>query len=88
LQDKQARVVDVFLIFEEMNAGIIIDDRARKYNLTLQDLAQWTGLSIEEVSDEINKFVEKRRVDIFDGYIVVNNIMDIKRFVDQRSYWR
>ena len=26
--------------------------------------------------------------DIFDGYIVVNNIMDIKRFVDQRSYWR
>ena len=88
LQDKQARVVDVFLIFEEMNAGIIVDDRARKYNLTLQDLAQWTGLSIEEVSDEINKFVEKRRIDIFDGYIVVNNIMDIKRFVDQRSYWR
>ena len=47
-----------------------------------------SGLSLDEVRDEMNKFIEKRRIDVYDGYMIVNNIMDLKRFVDQKSVQR
>lgn len=88
LQDKQARIADVFLMFDEINPVSNPNERSRQFNLTMQDLAHWAGLSLDEVRDEMNKFIEKRRIDVYDGYMVVNNIMDLKRFVDQKSVQR
>ena len=88
LQDKQARIADVFLMFDEINPVSNPNERSRQFNLTMQDLAHWAGLSLDEVRDEMNKFIEKRRIDVYDGYMIVNNIMDLKRFVDQKSVQR
>ena len=88
MPDTQARIADVFLMFDEMNPTPNHADRTRKFNITVQDLSHWAGLPVETVRDELNKFVEKRRIEIYDTSIVVNNIVDMKRMVDQKSMMR
>lgn len=88
IHDLQARVADVLLMFDEMNPAPNPNERSRKFNLTIQDIAHWSGLSIDIVRDEINKFVEKRKLEVFDNSIIVTNIIDLRRLVDQKSQQR
>ena len=88
ITDPQAKIGDVFLMFDEMNPCPNPNERSRKFNLTMQDIAHWTGLSIDQVKDEMYKFVEKHKVEIFTNYVIVNNISDMKRFVDSRCQQR
>ncbi|MCI1207984.1 MAG: Crp/Fnr family transcriptional regulator [Treponema sp.] len=81
LKDLQARIADVFLMFDEMNPAANPYERQRKFNLTIADIAHWAGLSPEITHDEINKFVEKRKIEVYDNYIVVSNIADMERLV-------
>lgn len=85
IKDVQARIADVFLMFDEMNPSPNATDRQRKFNVSAGDVAHWAGLSPEATRDEINKFVEKRKIEVYDNYIVVDNIADMKRIVDTRS---
>ena len=57
----------------------------RKFNTTISDVAHWAGISVEECRDELSKFSERRKIAIYDNYIVVNNINDMRRMVD--SYY-
>jgi CRP-like cAMP-binding protein len=88
ISDPQAKIGDVFLMFDEMNPCPNPNERSRRFNLTMQDIAHWTGLSIDQVKDEMNKFVEKHKIEIYTNYIIVNNISDMKRFVDSRCQQR
>lgn len=88
LQDKQARIADVFLMFEELNPSSNPNERSRRFNLTMQDLSHWAGLPVDVVRDEMNKFIEKRKIEVFDTHMIVTNIVDLKRFVDQKSAQR
>lgn len=85
IKDLQARIADVFLMLDEMNPSKNTDNRVRRFNVTVSDLAHWAGLSQEQIRDEINKFVEKRKIDVYDSYIIVNNISDMKRIFDTKS---
>ena len=85
IKDVQARIADVFLMFDEMNPSANVNDRQRKFNVSAGDVAHWAGLSPEATRDEINKFVEKRKIEVYDNYIIVDNIADMKRIVDTRS---
>ena len=85
IKDVQARIADVFLMFDEMNPSVNANDRQRKFNVSAADVAHWAGLSPEAMRDEINKFVEKRKIEVYDNYIIVDNIADMKRIVDTRS---
>ena len=85
IKDVQARIADVFLMFDEMNPSPNAPDRQRKFNVSAGDVTHWAGLSPEATRDEINKFVEKRKIEVYDNYIVVDNIADMKRIVDTRS---
>ena len=85
IKDVQARIADVFLMFDEMNPSANVNDRQRKFNVSAADVAHWAGLSPEATRDEINKFVEKRKIEVYDNYIIVDNIADMKRIVDTRS---
>ena len=88
IKDPQARIGDVFLMFDELNPVTNPNDRTRKFNLTMQDLSHWAGLPVELVRDEMAKLSEKRRVEVYDNYIVVPNIVELKRLVDQKSQQR
>ena len=67
-----------------MNPPLNPVDRMRKFNVSLQDIAHWAGLSVETTRDELNKLVEKRRIEMHDSYILVLNIAEFKRVVDSR----
>ena len=55
-----------------------------KLNVTIQDIAHWAGLSLEITKEEISKLAEKNKIEVFDSYIIVSNIADMKRIVDTR----
>lgn len=86
IQDLQARLADVFCMFDEMTPPPANPaDRQRRFNLTIQDVAHWAGLAPEVTRDEINRFVSSRKVEVFDNYMIVANIADMKRIVDTRT---
>lgn len=84
IKNYSARIADVFLMLNEMNQMPYQAARDVKFNVTVQDVAHWAGLSLEVTRDEINKLAEKRKLEIFENYIIVNNIADLKRIVDTR----
>src|SRR5574344_406159 len=85
IKDLTARLADVFLMFDEMNPVDNPNDRQRKFMVTTADLAHWAGLSLEATRDEVNKLVEKRKIEVYDTYMIVANIADMKRIVDTRA---
>ena len=60
-------------------------EKQRRFNVTIADIAHWAGLSPEVTRDEINKFVERRKIEVYDNYMIVININDMKRTVDTRG---
>lgn len=85
IKDPQARVADVFLMLDEIYPSPSAINMQRKFNVTFTDVAHWAGYTPEEARDEINKLVEKRKIEVYDNYIIVENIADMKRIVDTRS---
>lgn len=85
IKDLQARLADVFLMLDEMNPIANQAEKARRFNVTMSDIAHWSGLSLEVTHEELNKLVEKRKIEMYDSYIIVNNIVDMKRMYDTRS---
>ncbi len=85
VKDLQARIADVFMLLDEMNPVMNEAEKQRRFNVTISDVAHWAGLSQEVTRDEINKFVERRKVEVFDNYMIVNNINDMKRTYDTRA---
>ena len=79
IAEPHARLASVFMMFDEMNPSTNAVDKSRRFNLTISDLSHWSGLPGDVVRDEVNKFVEKRRMEVFDTYIIVKNIVDMKR---------
>lgn len=79
IAEPHARLASVFMMFDEMNPSTNAVDKSRRFNLTISDLSHWSGLPGDVVRDEVNKFVEKRRIEVYDTYIIVKNIVDMKR---------
>ncbi len=79
IKDPQARLANVFIMLNEMYPSANPDSRICKFKVTVADVAQWAGLSQDVTRTEINRFVEKRRIEVFDNYIIVSNISDMKR---------
>ncbi|MCQ2575382.1 MAG: Crp/Fnr family transcriptional regulator [Treponema sp.] len=84
IKDLQARLADVFLMLDEMNPVSNPTEKQRRFNVNMSDIAHWAGLSNEVTRDELNKLVEKRKLEIYDSYMIVNNIAEIRRMYDTR----
>ena len=85
ISDPQARLADVFCMFNEMNPVTSTADRRRKFMVTESDIVHWSGLPAQTAKDELKRFVVSRKIEIFDTYIIVNNIADMQRIVESRS---
>ena len=85
VKDLQARLADVFMLLDEMNPISNEAEKQRRFNVSISDVAHWAGLSQEQTREELNKLVEKRKIEIYDSYIIVNNINDLKRMYETRS---
>ena len=85
IKDLQARIADVFILLDEMNPPNNPNERSRKFYVNTDDIAHWAGLSFEITREEINRLVEKRKIEVYNDSIVVANITDMQRIVDTRS---
>jgi CRP-like cAMP-binding protein len=84
IQDMQARVGDVFLMLDETQPSPQKDETDRRFDITIQDIAHWAGLSAEIVTDEINRFIDKRKLEVYADHIVIKSMTDMRRFVDSK----
>lgn len=84
IKDTHARVADVFCMLAEMNSQGKELEKQQRINATFADISHWAGLSPEVTRDEINRFVEQRKIEAYDNYFIVNNILDLKRTYETR----
>lgn len=85
ISDLQIRIMDTFLMFDEMNPTANVNEKSRKFNVTESDIAHWAGLNLETTSAEISKLTERRKIEVFDNYMTVTNIADFKRLVESHT---
>lgn len=82
MPEPQIRIADVFLMYDEMNPVSNPAERKRTFYITVQDIANWTAMPVEQVQDELNRMAEKRRIEMFTDHMVVFNIVDMERLVE------
>ena len=85
ISDITARIGDVFLMLDETQSQPNVSSMTRRFNCTIQDVAHWAGLPLEDTKDEINRFIEKHRIEIIENNIIVKNIGELQRLVEQRK---
>ena len=84
LDDEQAKIADVFLMLDETQTNIDKSTDRREFNTTVDDIAHWAGMGVNQARDIISHFVTQRRMEIFNDKIAVKNINDFSRFVASR----
>ncbi len=88
IQDMQARVGDVFLMLDETQPSPQQDETSRRFDVTIQDIAHWAGLPAETVSDEIDRLIDKQKIEVYTDHIIVKSMTDMHRFVDSKRHKR
>jgi CRP-like cAMP-binding protein len=84
LPDAQTKVADVFLMLDETQPDIDKTSEKREFKTTVEGVAHWAGMSVNEVRDVLGHFSNQRRIEIFPDRISVKNINDFARFVGSR----
>jgi len=84
LQSPQAKIADVFLMLDETLPDIDKKTDAREFQTTIEDVANWAGVSVAEAKEILHAFVVQNRLDIFATRMVVKNINDFARIVNSR----
>ena len=84
LDDAPAKVADVFLMLDESLPEMQKLTERREYLTTVEDVAHWAGLPVNEAREIVSNFVAQRRVEVHTGKIIVKNINDFSRFVNAR----
>ena len=84
LTDPQVKIADVFLMLDETQANIDRSSEKREFRTTVEDIAHWAGMGVQQAKDTLSNFVTQRRLEILPTHIVVRNINDFIRFVNSR----
>ncbi len=82
--DRLARVGDVFLMLDETQPNLDRSTEMRTFTTTIDEIARWAGLPSEEVEDELRRYIDQGKMELFDDRVVVKNITELSRFVNAR----
>ena len=84
IPDKMARVGDVFLMLDETQPCPERTADFRTFTLTIEDVAHWAGLSIEDVEDEIHRYIDQGKMEVYEDHIMIKNLPELSRYVNAR----
>lgn len=84
IQDSTARVGDVFLMLDETQPHVDRSSDARSFDISIEEIARWAGLSDREVQDALRRLSDQRKVECQERRIVVKNMTDLNRYVTMR----
>jgi CRP-like cAMP-binding protein len=82
LGDPQAKIADVFLMLDENDPSLNRTTGCREFNISVDDVAHWACMDINETAEILNRFMQQRRVEVYADKIVVKNIAEFTRFVN------
>jgi CRP-like cAMP-binding protein len=82
--DKLARVGDVFLMLDETQPTLDRTTEMRSFTTTIDEIARWAGLPAADVEDELRRYIDQGKMELFDDRVVVKNITELSRFVNAR----
>jgi hypothetical protein len=84
LEEPQAKIADVFLMLDESQTDIDKATEKREFKITVDGVAHWAGMTVNETRDILGHFSTQRRLELYPDRIVVKNINDFSRFVSSR----
>jgi CRP-like cAMP-binding protein len=84
LPSPHAKVADVFLMLDETQTDIDKSTDRREFKTTVEDIANWAGMTVTQTKDAMAQFVTQNRLELFPDRIVVKNINDFIRYVNAR----
>ena len=84
LDEPQAKIADVFLMLDESLPLLDRTTEKRLFFVTMDDVANWAGMLINETRDVLSAFAAQRRIEIYSDRILVKNINDFARYVGSR----
>lgn len=83
LDDVQSKIADVFLMLAEKEPTYA-NMREVSFPITVDDVANWAGISADQVSEQLNHWVKVGKVELYSDRIFVRNLIDFKRIVAQK----
>ncbi|MCL2205788.1 MAG: Crp/Fnr family transcriptional regulator [Treponema sp.] len=84
LEEPPAKIADVFLMLDESQPDIDKTTERREFKATVDNVAQWAGMTVNQTREILSNFENQRRVEMLSDKIVVKNINDFSRFVNSR----
>ncbi len=60
----------------------------RRVDTTINDIARWAGLPADVTRNEIDKYVTRKKIQVYDTYIIINSITDMKRLASSSQITR
>lgn len=83
MDDLLGKVADVFLMLHEKN------NSAENFhevilNVTVEDVASWCAQPVGEVQKILNQYVKNGKIDLYSDKIIIHNINDFQRIVNQK----
>jgi CRP-like cAMP-binding protein len=83
MDDILGKVADVFLMLHEKNSS---NDNFHEVilNTTVEDVANWCAQPVGEVQKVLNQYVKNGKIDLYADKIVIHNINDFQRIVNQK----
>ena len=84
LEEPQAKIADVFLMLDESQTDLDKTTEKREFKTSVDDVAHWAGMTVNDTRDVLGHFVTQRRVEMYPDRIVVKNINDFSRFVSSK----
>lgn len=83
LDDIQSKIADVFLMLAEKEPTYA-SMREISFPVTVDDVANWAGVSPDQVSEQLNHWAKIGKVELYADRIFVRNLTDFKRIVAQK----
>jgi CRP/FNR family cyclic AMP-dependent transcriptional regulator len=83
LDDPQVKVMDVLNMLTEHDTQIDLQE-AVTVNVTVQEVANWAGMQVNEVQKILTHFNKLGKIELFNDRIIVNNIRDFQRVVSSK----
>ncbi|WCL50547.1 Crp/Fnr family transcriptional regulator [Leptospira sp. GIMC2001] len=83
MDDIVGRVADVFLMLHEKNNS---NDSFHEVilNTSVEDIANWCAQPVGEVQKVLNQYVKNGKLDLYPDKIIIHNINDFQRIVNQK----
>jgi hypothetical protein len=56
----------------------------RSFSITIEEVARWAGLPVDDVQDEVNRYIDQGKMEVFEDRILVKSLPELNRFVNAR----